>query len=75
VAPEYTSIVRQRLGKQVSAATDRQATIEELLGMVFSVRSVRSCNKRSDWGYNGATVFLGDKSPGTWPSRLGKSRI
>jgi hypothetical protein len=31
---EETSIARQRLGKQVSAATDMQATIEELLGTV-----------------------------------------
>jgi hypothetical protein len=39
VGPE-TSIARQRLGKQISAATDTQATIEELLGTVFSIRSL-----------------------------------
>jgi hypothetical protein len=37
-----TSNVRKRFGKQVSAATDTQATIEELLGMMFSLRSVQS---------------------------------
>jgi hypothetical protein len=32
MVPEETSISRQRLGKQVSAARDTQATIKELLG-------------------------------------------
>jgi hypothetical protein len=40
--PEVTSIARQRLGEQVSAATDTQATTEELLGTMFSIRSVQS---------------------------------
>jgi hypothetical protein len=35
--PEETSIARQRFGKQVSGATDMQATIEKLLGMMFSI--------------------------------------
>jgi hypothetical protein len=29
----------------------------------------------SDWGYNRATLFLGGINTGTWPCRLGKSRI
>jgi hypothetical protein len=29
----------------------------------------------SAWGYNQTTPFLGDISTGTWPSRLGESRI
>jgi hypothetical protein len=37
--PEETSIARQRLGKQVSAATDTKATIEELLGTLLSIPS------------------------------------
>jgi hypothetical protein len=37
---------RHRLGKQVSAATDTQAAIEELLGKMFSIRSVQSCYKK-----------------------------
>jgi hypothetical protein len=41
VETEVTSTARQQLGKQVSAATDTQATIDELLGM-FSIRSVQS---------------------------------
>lgn len=40
--PEETSIARQRLGKQISAGTDTQATIEELFGTMFSIRSVQS---------------------------------
>jgi hypothetical protein len=40
VEPDKTSIARQRLGKKVSAATDTQATVEELLEQVFySVRA------------------------------------
>jgi hypothetical protein len=42
VEPEETSVARQRLGKQVSAATDKQATLEELLGMMFSIWSVQN---------------------------------
>jgi hypothetical protein len=42
VEPEETSIDRQRLGKQVSAATDTQATIEEFLKTMFSIRRVRN---------------------------------
>jgi hypothetical protein len=36
------SIGTQRFSEQVFAATDTQATIEELLGMMFSIRSVQS---------------------------------
>jgi hypothetical protein len=42
VEPEETSIARQRLDKQVSPTTDTQVTIEELLGTMFSFRSVQS---------------------------------
>jgi hypothetical protein len=35
------TVSRQRLGKQVSAATDTYATIEVLLETVFSTRSVQ----------------------------------
>jgi hypothetical protein len=42
-----TSIAGQRFCKQVSAATDMQATIEEMLRTMFSVRSVRSSYKKS----------------------------
>jgi hypothetical protein len=41
VEPEETSIDRQRFGTQVSAATDMQE-VDELLGTVFSIRSVQS---------------------------------
>jgi hypothetical protein len=37
VEPEETSTARHRLGKQVSAATDTQATIENLLEAVFYI--------------------------------------
>jgi hypothetical protein len=45
VKPEETSIARQRLGKQVSTARDMRATIHELLGTMFSIRSVQNCYK------------------------------
>jgi hypothetical protein len=44
--PEETFIVRQRLGKQVSAATDTQAPMQDLLGTTFSIRSVQSSYKK-----------------------------
>jgi hypothetical protein len=42
VEAEETSVARQRLGKQVLAATDTQATIEELLKKMFYIRSVKT---------------------------------
>jgi hypothetical protein len=48
VEPEETSIASQRLSKQVSAATDTQTAVEKLFGMMFSVRPLRSGNKRRE---------------------------
>jgi hypothetical protein len=45
LGPEEMSIARQRLGKQVSVATDTQTTREELLETVFSIRSMQSAYK------------------------------
>jgi hypothetical protein len=42
VEPEETSIARQRLGKEVSATTDTQAKIEELLRTMFSIHFMKS---------------------------------
>jgi hypothetical protein len=39
---EETSITVQRFSKQVSAATYTQATIQELLGTMFPIRSVQT---------------------------------
>jgi hypothetical protein len=53
--PQETPIARQRLSKQVFAATDTQATIEEFLGTMLSVRSVQNGNKGRElvnWGSN-----------------------
>jgi hypothetical protein len=46
VEPEETPVAGQRLGKQVSAATDTRAIIEELLGTMFSVRPVQNGYKK-----------------------------
>jgi hypothetical protein len=39
---EEMYIARQRLGRQVTAATNTQATTDELLGTIFSVQAVQS---------------------------------
>jgi hypothetical protein len=41
VQPQETPIARQRLDEEISAATDTLATIEELLGTLFSIRSLQ----------------------------------
>jgi hypothetical protein len=47
---EYTPIVaRQRLGKNVTAATNTQASIEELLDASFSIRAVSYQRKVGDY--------------------------
>jgi hypothetical protein len=61
--PDETSIARQRLRKQVSTTTDKQATIEELLGKMFSIRFVQSgykgeFNCRVEARSNISTVIL-----------------
>jgi hypothetical protein len=60
VEPKETSIARQRLGKQVFTETDTQATIRKFLGTIFSVRSVRSGNKRREL-VNWCSVFSTEK--------------
>jgi hypothetical protein len=45
----YSSVVaRQRLGKNVTAATNTHATIEELLNASFSMRSMSYQRKTGD---------------------------
>jgi hypothetical protein len=45
VEPEEISISRQWLSKQVDVATDTLATVEELLGTLFSIWSMQSSYK------------------------------
>jgi hypothetical protein len=54
--PEQTSIARQRISKQVSAATDTQTTIEELLGKMCSIRSAQSGYKE-EFSWESAVDF------------------
>jgi hypothetical protein len=63
VEAEETSFVRQRLGKQVFAATDKQVAIEELLGTVFPIRSVQG-------GYKGKFSRESQSSYGVSSERL-----
>jgi hypothetical protein len=54
VEPEETFIARKRLGKHVLAATNTQATMEVLLGAMFSTRSVKSGYKRREMKFGSA---------------------
>jgi hypothetical protein len=51
-----TFVSRQRLGKHVPAATDTHLTIDVLLEMVFSIRSVRMSYKKDKWGNQVSSV-------------------
>jgi hypothetical protein len=48
VEPEETSIAGQEPSKQVFAATNTRATIEESLGIIVSVQSAQSGYKRRE---------------------------
>jgi hypothetical protein len=60
VEPEEIFIARQRLRKQVSAATNTQITVEKLLGTMFSVRSVQSGYKK-EFSWESAVEFRSSK--------------
>jgi hypothetical protein len=45
-----TFVSRQRLGKHVPAAADTHATIEVVLELVFSARSVQRNYEEVNWG-------------------------
>jgi hypothetical protein len=63
------AIARQRHGKQMSVATSKQTTTEELLGAVFSMQSVlRLCSEdnQEEGSQNHPTVKYHHESCGTW---------
>jgi hypothetical protein len=70
VEPEQTSIIRQQLGNQVSAAMDTKATINDLLE-IFYIRSVQSGYKE-EFCCKLAVQFRGSK--GTVSRELGSAR-
>jgi hypothetical protein len=41
--------------------------------LAFNLKHIQ--DKSSAWGYNWATLFLGNLNTGTWPSRLGESQM
>jgi hypothetical protein len=47
---EPTFVSRQSLGKHVTVATDTHATVEVLVGTMFSTRSVPMSYKEENWG-------------------------
>jgi hypothetical protein len=49
--------------------------IEKLIGFTDIQTEGLLRVKPSAWGYNRATLFLGDINTGTWSSRLGESQI
>jgi hypothetical protein len=76
--PEETSITRQRLSKHVPAATNTQATIEELLEAMFSVGSApRLYNEkpRPDYKCGGGVEYLHRDPASRRRRRNGKSQI
>jgi hypothetical protein len=58
VGPEETFTARQRLGEEVSAATDTQATIDELFRTMFSILSAQSCYKRRELRFGNAECWV-----------------
>jgi hypothetical protein len=60
VGTEETYIARQRLGKRVSAATETQATIEELLKTILSIRSVH-IGYKEEFSWESAVQFRSSK--------------
>jgi hypothetical protein len=80
------SLLRNCAEKNIPAAVSQHARRKEV---VFSVGPPRGYVTRitgqlelglgevepSAWGYNRATLFLGDINTGTWSSRLGESQI
>jgi hypothetical protein len=58
-------VSRKRLGKQVTSATDRHATIEVLLKTVFSTRSAQMSYKEDNSSVGREPPFRQDLSPET----------
>jgi hypothetical protein len=63
---ETISVSRQQFGKHVSAATDTHATIEALLEMGFSARSVKRSFKEDNWGNRVSSVLEALKKRFSW---------
>jgi hypothetical protein len=59
---------------EASSTTPREGGLEYLHRSPWSRRKRRK-EKPVPGGYNWATLFLGHKNTGIWPSRLGESRI
>jgi hypothetical protein len=63
---ETTFVSRQRLRKHVPAATDTHATIEVLLEIVFSTRSVQKGYEEDNWGNRVSSVREAVKQRDSW---------
>jgi hypothetical protein len=63
---ERTSVSKQQLGKHVPAAKDTHATIEVLLGTVFSTRSVQRRYMEDKWDNRVSSVRESVKKRGSW---------
>jgi hypothetical protein len=84
----YTTVVaRYRFRKQARFHGNKRKPIMEETFLCGPCRSVISSNgsegvtravrvsEPSAWGYNWATLFLGDINTGIWPSREGESNM
>jgi hypothetical protein len=63
---ETTSLSMQRLCKHVPAETDTNATIEVLLEVVFSNRSLQRGYKGDNWGNRASSVRKSVRKRGSW---------
>jgi hypothetical protein len=60
---ETTSVSRQRLGKHVTAVTNKHATIEVLLETAFPTPSVQMGYEEDNWGQPNHRVEAGSIPP------------
>jgi hypothetical protein len=63
---ETAFISRQQLGKHITATTDTHATIEALLEMVFSTRSIQRGYNEDNWGDRVSSVWASVRKRGSW---------
>jgi hypothetical protein len=68
------SLINMR-GVGLASDVCRKRKKNNVYNVTFSLSWLWPNREPSDWSYNQATLFLEDINTGTWPSRLGESRI
>jgi hypothetical protein len=90
VEPGETAIARQQLSRHATIPESLPSTVDKqqwrncwkqsslrgpCQGHIPRTICITTKFKPSAWGYNWATLFLGDINTETWPSRFGEYRI